>query len=219
MSSVVNRYYDPSTDQFLSIDPDVESTDQPYVFVGDDPLNADDPLGLMLQTLVPLTDRQVAAVGLASEIMVNSNALNDLQSTGGVQLHADLIALEDAEQWGSKDIDRLQRRYNRALNNYVKSALPFLNAAASDVADFYTVTSSYLKMSVSQGTYEAAYDALQPFIGTGSDEESALTDAVDQALSDAIPDLEDFMDSLQDVAQGGGVAGVVVWYFLWWFGD
>ncbi|MGD0851920.1 MAG: polymorphic toxin type 37 domain-containing protein [Acidimicrobiales bacterium] len=42
----INRYYDPTTDQFLSIDPDVEQTNQPYVFTDDDPLNAEDPLGL-----------------------------------------------------------------------------------------------------------------------------------------------------------------------------
>lgn len=42
----INRYYDPTTDQFLSIDPYVQTTDQPYVFTNDDPLNAEDPLGL-----------------------------------------------------------------------------------------------------------------------------------------------------------------------------
>ena len=46
VSSVVNRYYDTATDQFLSIDPDVATTDQPYVFSNDDPLNTEDPLGL-----------------------------------------------------------------------------------------------------------------------------------------------------------------------------
>jgi hypothetical protein len=45
-TSVVNRYYDPTTDQFLSIDPDVMETGQPYVFTNDDPLNGQDPLGL-----------------------------------------------------------------------------------------------------------------------------------------------------------------------------
>jgi len=43
---LINRYYDPTTDEFLSIDPDVADTDQPYVFTDDDPLNAEDPLGL-----------------------------------------------------------------------------------------------------------------------------------------------------------------------------
>jgi RHS repeat-associated protein len=45
-SSSVNRYYDPSSDQFLSIDPEVAKTGEPYAFTGDDPLNAADPLGL-----------------------------------------------------------------------------------------------------------------------------------------------------------------------------
>jgi hypothetical protein len=41
----INRYYDPTTDQFLSVDPDVATTEQTYVFTNDDPLNASDPLG------------------------------------------------------------------------------------------------------------------------------------------------------------------------------
>jgi hypothetical protein len=44
----INRYYDPSTDQFLSVDPLVDQTGQPYVYVNDNPLNATDPLGLMI---------------------------------------------------------------------------------------------------------------------------------------------------------------------------
>jgi uncharacterized protein RhaS with RHS repeats len=43
----VNRYYDPTTDQFLSIDPNVVETGQPYVFTNDNPLNAMDPLDLL----------------------------------------------------------------------------------------------------------------------------------------------------------------------------
>jgi hypothetical protein len=45
VTSAINRYYDPTTDQFLSVDPDVATTDQPYVFTNDDPLNGADPLG------------------------------------------------------------------------------------------------------------------------------------------------------------------------------
>jgi hypothetical protein len=46
VTSVFNRFYDPTTGQFMSIDPDVATTDQPYVFTDDDPLNGTDPLGL-----------------------------------------------------------------------------------------------------------------------------------------------------------------------------
>ncbi len=42
----INRFYDPATNQFISVDPDVQQTNQPYAFVNGDPLNATDPLGL-----------------------------------------------------------------------------------------------------------------------------------------------------------------------------
>jgi RHS repeat-associated protein len=43
---LINRYYDPSTSQFLGVDPDLAETGQPYSYSGDDPLNSEDPLGL-----------------------------------------------------------------------------------------------------------------------------------------------------------------------------
>ena len=43
---MIGRYYDPNADQFISVDPAVSQTGQPYAFTGDDPLNATDPMGL-----------------------------------------------------------------------------------------------------------------------------------------------------------------------------
>jgi hypothetical protein len=43
---LVGRYYDPATGQFLSVDPEVAETGQPYAYTGDDPVNGVDPLGL-----------------------------------------------------------------------------------------------------------------------------------------------------------------------------
>jgi RHS repeat-associated protein len=43
---LVNRYYDPATAQFLTVDPAVDQTQQPYAYASDDPLNAADPAGL-----------------------------------------------------------------------------------------------------------------------------------------------------------------------------
>ena len=40
------RYYDPSTGQFISRDPAVAMTREPYAYVNDNPLNATDPSGL-----------------------------------------------------------------------------------------------------------------------------------------------------------------------------
>ena len=42
----INRYYDPATAQFVSVDPDLAQTDQAYVYAGDDPVNNSDPSGL-----------------------------------------------------------------------------------------------------------------------------------------------------------------------------
>jgi RHS repeat-associated protein len=46
---LINRYYDPATDQFLNVDPEVMETGQPYAFSEDDPVNGSDPLGLRVQ--------------------------------------------------------------------------------------------------------------------------------------------------------------------------
>jgi RHS repeat-associated protein len=39
------RTYDPSTAQFLSVDPALEATGEPYAYSRNDPLNVDDPMG------------------------------------------------------------------------------------------------------------------------------------------------------------------------------
>ncbi len=43
---MINRYYDPATRQFLTVDPAVLTTMQPYSFTPGDPINGRDPLGL-----------------------------------------------------------------------------------------------------------------------------------------------------------------------------
>jgi len=43
---LINRYYDPTTGTFVSVDPMVEETGQPYRYTEDDPVNVTDVLGL-----------------------------------------------------------------------------------------------------------------------------------------------------------------------------
>jgi len=43
---VVRRYYDPATEQFVSVDPLVDETGTPYAFTDGDPVNGSDPSGL-----------------------------------------------------------------------------------------------------------------------------------------------------------------------------
>ena len=42
---LINRYYDPGTGQFLSVDPDVSETADPYTYTAGDPVNETDPSG------------------------------------------------------------------------------------------------------------------------------------------------------------------------------
>jgi RHS repeat-associated protein len=51
---LINRCYDPETGQFLSIDPDLATTLEAYLYAGDDPVNATDPDGLCLLDLCHL---------------------------------------------------------------------------------------------------------------------------------------------------------------------
>jgi RHS repeat-associated protein len=43
---LVNRYYDPASGQFLSVDPAVSETGQPYQYANDDPTTVTDPSGM-----------------------------------------------------------------------------------------------------------------------------------------------------------------------------
>ncbi len=43
---LINRYYDPATGEFLTVDPLVDESGQSYAYTGDDPVNGVDPLGL-----------------------------------------------------------------------------------------------------------------------------------------------------------------------------
>jgi RHS repeat-associated protein len=42
---LVNRYYDPATGQFLSVDPKVSVTRQPYEYASNNPVVYNDPMG------------------------------------------------------------------------------------------------------------------------------------------------------------------------------
>jgi RHS repeat-associated protein len=42
---LLNRYYDPSTGQFISVDPQLDQTQAPYSYANDDPVKESDPTG------------------------------------------------------------------------------------------------------------------------------------------------------------------------------
>jgi hypothetical protein len=88
VTSAINRYYDPATDEFLSIDPQVDQTNQPYVFTGDDPLNAEDPLGLCSWWDVACDAVKAAkwAVHHPLEVAIGISLVASVVATGGADL-------------------------------------------------------------------------------------------------------------------------------------
>jgi RHS repeat-associated protein len=47
LTYLINRYYDPGSGQFLNVDPSVLSTQEPYAYTSDNPVNLTDPMGLI----------------------------------------------------------------------------------------------------------------------------------------------------------------------------
>lgn len=62
----VRRYYDPSTGQFISVDPAVDQTEAPYAYVDGDPVNLLDPRGLGVGSWINSHVVQPIAGGVAS---------------------------------------------------------------------------------------------------------------------------------------------------------
>ena len=61
---LIHRYYDPTTEQFLSVDPLADVTETPYAFTGGDPVNTSDPNGLgfwgaLVDSLNPVSQNNV----------------------------------------------------------------------------------------------------------------------------------------------------------------
>jgi RHS repeat-associated protein len=87
----INRYYDPTTDSFTSVDPDLQSTGQSYVFTNDNPLNGSDPLGLICWSWSCIvkdaglaTNSVVTSLGSAGNWVTNNSvALGGLTLDGG----------------------------------------------------------------------------------------------------------------------------------------
>jgi RHS repeat-associated protein len=69
----IARYYDPTSGQFLTVDPMVDMTDQPYAYVAGDPVNLLDPSGLHLcwnPTSLNCWTSDIAIVASASAAVV-----------------------------------------------------------------------------------------------------------------------------------------------------
>jgi RHS repeat-associated protein len=85
---LVNRYYDPTTGQFVSVDPKVVTTNQPFVFTNDDPLNETDPLGddpPVIRTTTELQEYHAESVQIDLQVEAVRTAINNYIDVATVQ--------------------------------------------------------------------------------------------------------------------------------------
>jgi hypothetical protein len=92
----INRYYDPTTDQFLSVDPDVATTEQPYLYAGDDPVNGVDPMGLDPTEILYGQGSLFADAAAAEPGYFNYGTFNDLSTVLVNAINAPFISFDDA---------------------------------------------------------------------------------------------------------------------------
>jgi hypothetical protein len=177
VTSVINRYYDPSTDQFISVDPDVGATDQPYIFAGDDPINSEDPLGNDPPMLY--TSAQLAQFQAASELNYEESQLTNLEETVGAQVQADRLAWQQAISFGSKNWRTLQGKYLQALKNYAADIAPILSKSV----DAYQAYSARADIAQAGQAYDELASTYQ-FLGSNSIEAADVAEQLQGAGED-----------------------------------
>ncbi len=141
----VNRYYDPTTDQFLSIDPALMVTDQPYVFTNDDPLNATDPSGTdVMNPGVDEGEDEEAISGLGGEVheggagaMPNSatrtsSFLLEAEALQGGTWTLDALSGSGESEIGSGNFTQAGRIYQKA-DETGKGIVPTVKGPSSEI--------------------------------------------------------------------------------------
>jgi RHS repeat-associated protein len=131
------RYYDPSAGQFISLDPAVASTREPYAYVGNNPLKMGDPWGLFPAQVGPDYD------ALSFESW--SQPVQDLYIRGRGQLQAmqEAKLKLETDPWGLRDrVDQTELvehvdQYRRDKNAFQKTLnrLRQLRGAAQAVCE------------------------------------------------------------------------------------
>lgn len=135
-----SRFYDPQTSQFMSVDPMVRSTSQPYAFAEDDPINATDPSGMMIE--MDTTSGQICsayAVNLACGVgnpgpEGQPQGLNASQTAEAEQEYAAAVA--EAEYLAAA----AQAQYEAELRAYYEAVSEAQFLSALKASSFRLVT-------------------------------------------------------------------------------
>jgi RHS repeat-associated protein len=207
----INRYYDPATGSFTSIDPDVERSGGAYVYASDDPVTISDPSGLLPSAGMNETNVTLQSIASAYETFEGEqdicSAISELGTIEKTITKADNslqsdYALESLLTSGGQAppsflITEIEQTF-QSLSSNLASEGQYLASVAF---------AGYNYLAGKQGTQELVDDAVQlqevadQAVGTSEEISTAVAAsdgwalAGDSAVSD-IFNLEDLMSAL-----------------------
>ena len=200
---LIGRYYDPATGQFLSVDPLVDETGQPYAYTGDDPVNALDPSGAAASPL-PVNLGSITAADCSGA--VQQIARGNL--SGAASLSAGVLASTgiNCGIGGSRSVSSLLASASTALG-YVQVVADVVAVGCAFYL-LYPCTLAALAVSEVSGLGATGSACLSSVLGGPA----SATDACTLSLQTASytggfvsgPALEALLDIVNWLVQGGG---------------
>jgi hypothetical protein len=157
VESIINRYYDPTTDQFLSVDPAVAQTNQPFVFANDNPLNVSDPLGLSWWNPVSWSTNTWENIATVSAVVA-------VLPIPGLDVVAGTIAIGAGSIAASRNVKN---------HNYTAAALDVVGVGLSAFAVGTALQSAHALQSASLAAKDSAY--LSPMLKSIAAEKATVS--------------------------------------------
>jgi hypothetical protein len=191
----MNRYYDPSSGSFFSVDPDVMETGQAYSYAGDDPVDGVDPTGDgpisgVGQSNVATTSLGRAQVLSEARASAASQQCAQAQFLAYVSSEGEFLHSEyQAEQWAvSNDAPgaiQLAEKYGNDAGVFATNVSSYVNNVGNAATATYGLYTAVGDQVAATSTLEPAYSALasvgNSFEGVVNEDSDAALEAVQVA--------------------------------------
>jgi hypothetical protein len=199
---VINRYYDPMTGSFVSVDPDINETHQSYAYAGDDPVNSSDPLGLCNANSCgnQSTDQIAGAYADMSEEVALSYQLAFCEETVGAEVEEEYITAETTNS------PSLLAEDATLSAKYVASVVPLALQLGNTAYDAVTTLQAF---NMKTQAVQAAMDAQNAFVAGASTDSAVVAQEASELYEDigaaGVAQLSSDLGFLSAVSSGDAV--------------
>jgi hypothetical protein len=191
----------------------VRVTDQPYAFVNDNPLNVEDPLGLMITGMRPVTDKEttaIAYVNLSTEAAADAaketsiaQTLTTVASTQNAIVQKAYQASQAALTNDEPDAFDLAKKYGEDVATAGAVLAPYARSLAQVAVNTYNLYMAAGQAARSAAEMNAAQIAADNAIGTVDEVSTALdlTNATTAVTLDDLGQVEATSDLLESILE------------------